>query len=295
MKAEKKHVGTKAKIRAEKGRERRIATALFLALLLIVVALSAYFSYLIFHSSSEGDILPEPTLQFEPTEPNSELKAAIVDHLSLTMPNETFVQVTAAILTEANYTVDYFSGEKVTVNFYRNLPMGRYKLTILRVHSALDANDEPPLALFTSEPLDSMRHVNEQLTEQVQGVTFLPYRSGDKTYFGIMPKFIESSVKGEFLNCVIIAMGCDGLRYTDMAQAFIEKGAEAYIGWNASVSASHTDTGTTQLLKHLITEKQTIEQAVENTMKEVGPDPTFNSLLTCYPLEAGEQTIDNTP
>lgn len=295
MKTEKKRVGTKAEIRAIKNRERRMLTAIFLSFILIVIALSAYFGYLIFHSSSGEDVLPEPTLQFKPTEPNSELKAAIVDHLSLTMPNETFVQVTATILTKANYTVDYFSGEKVTVNFYRNLPMGRYKLTILRVHSALDANGEPPLALFTSEPLDSRKHVNEQLTEQVQGVTFLPYRPGDKAYFGIVPKFIESSVKGEFLNSVIIAMGCDGLRYTDMAQAFIEKGAKAYISWNASVSASHTDVATTQLLKHLVTEEQTIEQAVENTMQEVGPDPAYKSLLTYYPLEVREQTIENTP
>lgn len=284
MKDKKKHVGTKAQIRAMKEKERRIATAIFVAFLLIVIALSAYFAYLIFSLSSGEDVLPKPTLQFEPTEPNPELKAVIVDHLSLTLPNETFVQTTATILTKANYTVDYFSGEKVTVNFYRNLPMGRYKLIILRVHSALDADGNPPLALFTSEPLDSRKHVNEQLTEQVQGVMFTPYRSGDKAYFGIVPKFIELSVKGEFQNSVIIAMGCDGLRYTDMAEAFIQKGAKAYIGWNASVSVSHTDTATTQLLKNLVTEKQTIEDAVENTMNEVGPDLMNNSFLKYYPI-----------
>jgi hypothetical protein len=294
MNAKKKRLSTKALIRAEKERQRRIATATFTALILIAILFSAYFGYQILFSSSlseEETTLPEPTLQFKPTEFNSELKAAIVDHLSLKMPNETFVQVTATILTKANFTVDYFSGEKVTVNFYRNLPMGRYKLIILRVHSALDANGNPPLALFTSEPLDSRKHVNEQLSGQVQGVMFTPYTPGDKAYFGIMPNFIESCVKGQFQNSLIIAMGCDGLRYTDMAQAFIEKGAKAYIGWNASVSASHTDTATISLLRHLITEKQTIKQAVENTMKEAGPDPTYKSQLTYYPLNTGEYTI----
>jgi hypothetical protein len=57
-----------------------------------------------------------------------------------------------------------------------------------------------------------------------------------------------------------------------MAEAFTLKGAKVYIGWKGSVSATHTDTATISLLQHLITEKQTIKQAVENTMKEVGTD-----------------------
>jgi flagellar basal body-associated protein FliL len=287
MKTGEKHVGTKAQIRAIKKRERRIATAIFLVFVLLAIALSGYFTYSIFHSSSEENALPTPTLQFKPAIPNPELKAVIVDHLSLTAPNETFTQTAATILTKANYTVDYYSGEKVTVNFYRNLPTGGYKLIILRVHSALDANGQPPLTLFTSEFLDSRRHVNEQLTDQLQGVVFLPYKPGDKAYFGIPPKFIRQSIKGELSNSLIIAMGCDGLTYTDMAEAFIEKGAKAYISWNGSVSASHTDQTTTCLLKHLITQKETIKQSVENTMKEVGPDPASESVLGYYPLEAG--------
>jgi len=291
MKAKNKRPSIKHQIRAEKERERCIATAIFSAFILIAIVLSGYFTYSIFYSSPREDALPEPTLQFKPSVSNPELKAAIVDHLSLTAPNQTFVQTAAAILTQANYTVNYFSGEKVTVNFYRNLPMGMYKLIILRVHSALDVNNNPPLTLFTSELLDSTKHVNEQLADQVMGVTFLPYRPGDKAYFGIPPKFIRECAKGKFSNSVIIAMGCDGLRYTDMAEAFIQKGAKVYISWNASVSSAHTDTATTILLQHLITEKETIKQAVKNTAKIAGPDPTYNSVLAYYPPTAADQTI----
>jgi len=294
MNAKKKRLGTKAQIRAEKERQRRIGTVIFTALILIAITFSVYFGYQILSTSSpsEGETaLPEPTLQFKPENPNPLLKAAIVDHLSLTVPNQTFVQIAATILTKANFTVDYFSGEKVTVNFYRNLPMGGYKLIILRVHSAVGPENNPPLALFTSELLDSRKYVKEQLTDQLQGVVFIPYRPGDKHYFGIPPKFIRISMNGKLPNSVVIAMGCDSLTYTDMAQAFIEKGAKAYIGWNASVSASHTDTATISLLQHLITEKQTIKQAVENTMEEVGPDPTYKSQLTYYPLKAGDTCV----
>jgi hypothetical protein len=292
MKTEKKHVGTKAEIRSLKERERRIATAIFLALILLVVAFSAYFTYLFLNQPPDQSSI-EPTLQFKPENLDPQLKAAIVDHLSLTAPNQTFVQTAATILTKANYTVDYFSGEKVTVNFFRNLPSGGYTLIVLRVHSALGTNNAPPLALFTSEPLDSRKYVNEQLTDQLQGVVFLPYRPGDKYYFGIPPKFIKLSMKGELSNSVIIAMGCDGLAYTDMAQAFIEKRAKAYISWNGSVLASHTDQATIHLLQNLVIDNQTIKQAVETVMKEVGLDLEYNSQLTYYPLEVGEQTIEN--
>jgi hypothetical protein len=98
-------------------------------------------------------------------------------------------------------------------------------------------------------------------------------------------------MNGKFQNTVIIMMGCQGLENTLMAQAFIQKGAKVYISWNQWVTATHTDTATTHLLQHLITEKQTIKQAIENTIKEIGPDPAYNSLLTYYPLEAGDTCV----
>jgi hypothetical protein len=72
-----------------------------------------------------------------------------------------------------------------------------------------------------------------------------------------------------------------------------EQLAEVYIGWNASISACHADTATTQLLKHLVNEKQTIEQAVKKTMQEVKPDPASRSVLEYYPLEARDRTIES--
>jgi hypothetical protein len=110
-------------------------------------------------------------------------------------------------------------------------------------------------------------------------------------YFGIPNKFVQQCMNGRFKNTMIIAMGCDGLAGTEMASAFVEKGAEVYISWNGSVSVSHTDTATTQLLQHLVTDGQTIRQAVENTIKEVGPDPGFNNTLEYYPLLSYDYTI----
>jgi hypothetical protein len=287
MKAKGKRVGTKAQIKAMKEKERRIATAIFLTIILLAISFSAYFAYTLLAQPSQN--LVEPSLQFKPENPNPLLKAAIVDHLSLTMPNETFREEAAAILVNANYTVDYFSGEKVTVEFYRNLPAYGYDPIILRVHSAIREGTNL-LALFTSEPYSKTRYVQEQLTDRVGIVAF--YSSGP-TYFGISKEFILSSMRGNFQNTTIIMMGCNGLKYTQIADAFIQKGAKVYIGWNESVSASHTDAASTRLLKHLVTEKQTIQDAIENTMNEVGPDPINKSFLQYYPLEARGQTIEN--
>jgi hypothetical protein len=283
----KKPLGTKAQMRAEKDKERRIATAIFLAIILLAAAFSVYFGYTILNSSP-GLSFSGPTLQFKPENPNPDLWAAIVDQVSLTFPNQTFIQTTTGILEQANYSVDYYSGEQVTVDFYRNLPAHGYKIIILRVHSALFQGNYPPVCLFTSEYYSKFKYVQEQLTDSLTSVAFTmqpPY------YFGINPDFVRSSMEGKFNSTIVIMMGCNGLTYTDMAGAFIENGAKAYISWNSSVSAGRTDAATTCLLQHLITEKQTIEQAVENTMKEVGPDPACNNTLEYYPLESGNYAI----
>ena len=282
MKAKRKRIGTKAQIRALKERERRTATAIFLAFILLIVAFSAYFTY--------TSLNPSPNQTINPA--SSQLKATIVDHLSLTFPNQTFIQTATTMLEQAGYTVDYHPGEEVTVEFYRNLPAGENNLIILRVHSALAINEGGQelgfVDLFSSELYSTTRYVSEQLTDQVSKCMF---STRGPAYFGISPPFVQRSMKGTFKNATIILMGCGGLAYTTLARAFIQRGAKTCIGWNGLVLASHTDRATTNLLQHLILEKQTIGQAVENTVNEVGADPTYRSLITYYPDEVKDQTI----
>ena len=282
MKAEKKRIGTKARISAIKERERRLATAIFLALLLLITVISVYFTY---------TFLNQPKNQTtNPT--SSQLKAAIVDQLSLTFPNQTFIQTATNTLKQANYTVDYYPGEKATVEFYKNLPTYSYDVILLRVHSAGSSlSGAVESQLFTSEVYSTRKYVLEQLEDQVGMVTYSAFSK--PAYFGICPKFVQQSMKDKFSGTIIIMMGCEGLAGTQMARAFIEKGAKVYIGWNGSVLASHTDQATACLLQHLITQKETVKQAVNNAMKEIGPDPSNKSVLNYYPLEAGEQKIEN--
>jgi len=287
MKAKKKPAGIKQKIREEKKKEQRTALAFAVAILIIIISISGFFVNSMLNQPSTNQTIP----------PNiSEPKAAIVDHLSLTAPNQTFIQTATTTLKQAGYAVDYYSGEKVTVEFYRNLPTHNYGLIILRVHSALAYSEEGQerremgfVDLFSSELYSTNRYIYEQLTDQISKAVF---PDGGPEYFGISPPFIWRSMKGRFNNTLIIMMGCNGLTYTSLASAFVEKGAKAYISWNASVSASHTDKTTACLLQHLIIGKQTIVKAVTETMKQVGPDTAYNSVLLYYPHETENDTIE---
>lgn len=282
MKSKKKRLGTKAKIRAEKERERKIATALFTTLLLIIIILSAYFGYTYLNSQAQfiGSAYP--------------FKAVIVDQLSHMFPNNTFIQSVKKLLIDNGFTVDYCASDKVNVDFFRRLFGEGYSLIILRVHSA-QIGETTQICFFTSQPYSKTQYIGEQISDQVfpatpQMTALQAFTGNFPVYFAIGPNFIKQTSYTRLGNATIIAMGCDSLRWADTAKAYIEKGAKAYIGWNASVSASHTDTATTTLLQHLITEKQTIKQAVENTIKEAGPDPTYNSVLAYYPPTIADTT-----
>jgi len=118
MKAEKKRVGIKAQIRAERERERgrRVATAIFLVFILLIVVFSFYFTY---------NFLNQPQNQTT-NQASSQLKAAIVDQLSLTIPNQAFVETATNTLEQAGYTVDIIQAKGSRWNFtetYQHMAM----------------------------------------------------------------------------------------------------------------------------------------------------------------------------
>jgi hypothetical protein len=215
--------------------------------------------------------------------------AAIVDQLSLTAPNPTFAETATSILEQAGYVVDYYPGEEVTVDFYRNLPRHGYELIVLRVHSGLtrELSEEGVtpreyVSLFTGEPF-----VEGEYRQEVGGgrVGVATYYEGGPQVFGISPKFIESSMKGSLGGATVILMGCDGLRSYETAEAFLGRGAEAFVSWSGPVSATHTDAATERLLQLLLIDGIAVPEAVTQTMAEVGPDPSYGSTLLVHPSE----------
>jgi hypothetical protein len=253
-----------------------------------IVAVGLFFICFFAYSS----LHPENPSSNDQTNPP---KAALIDHLSFSSPppNETFKTQCKTILENAGFDYTYYEGEKVTVDFYRNLPTYDYSLIILRVHSAAIKNEtgQPTelIGLFTSEIWNETTE-SKYSSEIDQGrlAKARLFAEKDDWYFGITPLFVQFSMVGNFRNTVIIMMGCEGLNHTSMGDALYRKGAKVYISWTGLVSISHTDQSTMQLLQYLIQEKRTIKNAVQ----EINPDPTWKwSELDYYPKEVGDDVI----
>ena len=214
--------------------------------------------------------------------------AVIVDQLSLTQPNPDFAASATDLLQQAGYRVDYVSGEDVTVDFYRELPTRGYGLVILRVHSGIaeetdigtgETAKREYVSLFTGEPYSQDKYVQEQIGRLGKA----EYYEGAPPLFGIGPEFIEFSMRGRFDDALIVMMGCDGLRSQTTGQAFLDKGASAFVSWSRSVSASHTDTATLRLLEKIAIGGLAVGDAVAQTAAEEGPDPTYGARLRVLP------------
>ena len=226
---------------------------------------------------------------------SSQGRAAIIDQLYLLEPNPSFITEATAILESGGFKVDLWQGQQVTVDFYRELPKRGYSLIVLRVHSGLllsmEESGVEPLKttyLFTGETYTTTKYVSEQLTNKVSNAMM---SEKYPLVFAINSEFIRKDCRGNFGNAAIVAMGCESYYLDDIATAFIEKGACAYIGWSTLVSLEYVDTATLDLLGNLCTQNMTMAQAISRTMADVGNDPYFNAYLKHYPVDIGGKNI----
>lgn len=226
-------------------------------------------------------------LFLQPSEVAFSLNAAIIDQLGEEFPNPTFVENVTNILKIYGFNVTYYN-KTLNVDFFKGLAKYNYGIIILRVHSAL-REDNSTVDLFTSEEFSSSSHIKEwENGLVVKGI--LDYSGIQKEYFAITSKFIES-LNGNFPKSIVIAMGCWSLKSSveQMAEAFIKKGAKAYIGWTALVEYSHTDNETLKLLRNLFVENKTLDEAV----KAVNPDLYYGGRMEYYPQVAGNLRISD--
>ncbi|MGB9778503.1 MAG: hypothetical protein ACPLW8_03775 [Candidatus Bathyarchaeales archaeon] len=222
-------------------------------------------------------------------------KAAIIDQVGENPPSSpesarAFNETVTSILEGAGFNVSYHKSESITVNFYKELAKYNYGLIILRAHSAL-REGETEIDFFTSEKFNENFYSDMQdkglLTRG--NYTWLP----GEFYFAITPKFIES-LDGYFPNSIVIAMGCWSLKsdYEEMAQAFIKKGAKAYIGWTDAVSMSHSDNSTVRFLQYLLEKNMTISDAIDkcNTFRDL---VYYSAEFSYYPSKVGNYKLSD--
>jgi hypothetical protein len=219
------------------------------------------------------------------------LKCAIVDHLYNLQPNPEFIDYVTKEFEKVGFTVDVYRGDEITVDFYRQLPSHGYKLILFRVHGGLLENETgrgDKIWIFTNEPYSRMRYYMMQLRDQVsEGAINLE----SDPVFAVSSKFITDCMRYNFDDTVIINMACAAFYNDDLADAFIERGASVYLGWDVSVGLSYVEEATMTLVEKLCTEEMTIAQAVTSTMEEEGPDPNNNAFLNYYSPESADKTL----
>ena len=228
------------------------------------------------------------------TQNNTGYKAAIIDQLYLREPNPAFISQATSLLKSVGFDVDLWQGSQITVDFYRKLPSMGYRFILMRVHSGTlveikngQATEMPDTYLFTAENYTASRYTADQLTNKV---SYAVMDDKSPNVFAVNSKFMTDA-KGTFDNTVILAMGCESSRHTDLERAFIAKGASVYIGWNDVVTLDHVDKVTLDLLKNYCTGGMTITQGISQTMASLGHDPYYNSYLTFFPDLNGDKTI----
>lgn len=220
--------------------------------------------------------------EIKPSQTSYRYKAAIIDQLSNSFPNENFIYEAQEILNKAGFDVSVYSGNEINVSLFMELPNNEYNLIIFRAHSGLTTIKgklQQTTFIFTNEKYNPMKYPKEQLSDEI-----VPAKVTENSpaYFAIGPKFIMNLSKS-FNNTIVIMTGCAGLKEYDLAEAFVQKGAYCYIAWDASVTADYTDKATLKLLTYLFDNKETIKNAVTNTMKDIGLDPNYKAFLKFYP------------
>jgi hypothetical protein len=268
MKSKKKQAPEKRKLFSNK----KLAI-LVIALVAVIVSGFLLFQFL----------LQTPKVEFS-------FKAAIIDQVGDGYPSSPssareFNETVTNLLEKANFTVSYHRSQSITVDFFKGLAKGNYGLIILRAHSAL-REDETLVDFFTSEEFEED---NTYTDVTVAHYSWQP----DTYYFAITPKFIEN-LEGYFPKSIIIAMGCSSLKvnYEEMAEAFIKKGAKAYIGWTDSVGLPHSDNSTVRFLQYFLVNNMTISQAINECNKISDPE-FFPGKLSYYPSEIGDYKLSD--
>lgn len=253
---------------AHKERMRRIYSLITFIILLVAMAFVSY--YLVNYvfqpeTPSNGDVPIS----------NGILKAALLDPLYSTIPNDEFTRSLTKTLDDAGFEVEVFQGTEVTVDFLKDVSAG-YNLIVLRMHSALHDGE---LYLFTGEPYSVGKYTEEQYFRIVKEAYAT---ESSESVFAVNWGFIKRCMTGAFNDTFVIAMGCDGAGDSVIIEEFMNQGAVGYVSWSGPVLISHSDSATLQLSKYLYVDEMSPQEATQKTNQQLGEDPSWGTVLEYY-------------
>jgi hypothetical protein len=192
-------------------------------------------------------------------------------------PHPQFVREIRRIMNQSGYGFDYFSEGAATLDFFFNLPNQGYSIIILRVEGVnIRVGDASSVAFATSDQYGGSQRVSDQVRNDL-GVI----EANGHTYFAMTSKAISRLMCGRFSGTTLLVMSCNSLSDSSLAQAFIDKGAKSFIGWNGSITIVHDDRVFTAVTA-LLTVGVQAGSAVQYTSNLFGPDPIWGGTLSSY-------------
>ena len=221
------------------------------------------------------------------------LAAIIVDQLYDSQPDENFINSITTTFTDYGFeAVDVYRGPNVGLELFLELPKKSAKVIILRNHSGLITIDNKIYGgtwIFTNEPCNQVwQYTDERLTGKIAKASV---NINSPPVYAIGPKFVTDSMRGQFDNTIIIAMGCHSLHYDDVAKAFINSGASMYIGWTDLVDLDYSEEVIMKMLVNLCENNMTVNNAIEDATTGAQLSQLDNEKLVYYPLESGDKTF----
>jgi hypothetical protein len=255
--------------KAQKTTRKSLNKKLLYTVLLVTIVLSALLVVYYLFLQSRGE----------------EWTAAIVDQLAVedVLSNPDFNATSTQLLAASGYSVKYYPGGAVTIDFYEKLPSKGNKMMLVRAHSAVRDNTTY-VDLFTSEvyqeSLANGIYADLAINRHISKASFNvpPYTE----YFAVGPSFVSNVMKGGFSDCFIVLMGCNSLNQTSMAEALVGRGAKVVVGWTGNVTLSDTDTCVLGLLDLLLEEDYTVHGAVDRVNQNY---PLDGTKLDYYPQD----------
>ena len=222
-----------------------------------------------------------------PTSPTRSrpLTVALLDEVSAYIPDPAFTDQVMATLSSAGYKVDFYPPSSITIQLLENLPSMGYGIVIFRNHSTGFGQDS--ISIVTSETYSPDKYVFEQLTGQVADVNL---GIASKDFFAITPLFVREAMNGFFPGSIVLMMGCTGLANSEMAQAFVSRGAQVYVSWDKVVQAYRTDTATS-IFWQWMTGGHSLKDSTAAATRQAAPDPIYQSQLLFYPANEGSMVL----
>jgi len=206
-------------------------------------------------------------------------RVLIYDSLSREFPNPALTSALVQLFESAGFQVNVYQGFNASLDPL--VAISEYGVVILRAHGAYNGDPETgkPLGAYVYTGLYYYEaqviydgYVDEGLEKGFFAKAIIPARGGESPlYLAVSPLFFEENL-ARLDGTIVFFTGCYGADDDRLANVFLAKDAQAYLGWKGNVTWTHADNYLLEWARALVETGDPVE-AYEAANTAIGPDP----------------------